>query len=165
MDSNSNLSAGPTLIGGPENMKLLFDIFTQKASAQAQLPNAWEALAQRVANDSWSVSHFINMTTAGAGQTGLTGNQQTTGPIRTAAADNLAAGATPANRVTDTSGAVAGAAVNDAISGIAAAVAKSVNDSITDELATLTETIQGLADSQAAIAAALGALKPAAATS
>lgn len=160
----------PSLLGGAENMKLLFDttmaIVQQIVTDNQANARAWNALnletASRRSANNGAYDHAVSMGSVLAAQAGVTESQQTVSPIRTGAADNLAAGGAPANRITDTTGAVAGGTIETASAAVAAAIAKSVNDTITLELSALQQTIQAIADSQAAIAAALTALKPAA---
>jgi hypothetical protein len=149
------------------NFKLLADTYMQRIAAQSQFPSPWEQLALRMANNSATFDHFVNMTTANAGQTGDTQGQQTNSAVRTGAADNLAAGAAPTNRVTDTAG-----------NAVAAGVAESVQTNVTSQVSALTEQITALggtittalqtvstsnasiAASMAEMAAALTALAP-----
>lgn len=116
MDAATNTAAPtvmhqPTLLGGAENMKLLFD---DTLAFLSENRKAYASLQLRAAEDAQTIKHFANLAYLNAQQTGDTANQQTVSPIRTGAADNVAAGATPANRITDTSGAVAGGAIDSA---------------------------------------------------
>ncbi len=144
-----------TLLGGPENVKLLYDtimsLMTQGVADNQANARAYNALNLRAAENAAVASHFVNMNVVIAAQTGGTSGQQTTSPIRTGVGDTLAASAYPANRAVD----VGAAGISTANEAIAAAIAKSVNDTITTELSTLQQTIQALADAQATIAAAL----------
>jgi hypothetical protein len=153
-----------TLLGGPENQKLLFDsvmqVMQQMAGDNQTNARAYAAINLRRAENAATVDHLANMNVVISAQSGDTANQQATDPTRTAAADNLAAAAAPANRAIDT-----------AIAGVASAVAESVQTNVTTQVSALSEQIvalggtittalQALADSQAAIAAALTALAP-----
>jgi hypothetical protein len=122
MEANPNLSPAithqPSLLGGAENMKLLFDDvqchLSRTRGVSSSHDNAWETLRYQIAHDSQVVKHLAQLQSVTAGQTGDTANQQTVSPVRTATADNVAAGATPANRVVDEGGAVAATAVDSA---------------------------------------------------
>lgn len=153
---NPNLSPAithqPSLLGGAENMKLLFDDTMVFLSENRK---AYASLQLRAAEDAQTIKHFANLAYLNAQQTGDTANQQTVSPIRTGAGDNLAAGSTPANRVTDESGAVAAAAVNSAIAGIATA-----NQAIADSLAKLTDATNAIVLAAAGLAAAQAANPP-----
>lgn len=81
------------------NNKLLFDAFLQKLTAQSALPNAWEVLAQRIANDHATLSirvannnaafdHAVSMGSVLAAQAGVTESQQTVSPIKLGAGDS-----------------------------------------------------------------------------
>jgi hypothetical protein len=98
-----------TLVGGAENMKLLFDTMlglqTQKVADDQASARAWANLNLYRATNAEVFSHAVNMFTVNAMQTGDTADTQTVSPIKTAAADNLAAGAVPANRTIDTAAA------------------------------------------------------------
>ena len=152
-DSNPNLSPAithqPSLLGGAENMKLLFDNIMQKSLAQAQLPNAWEALSQRIANNAASYDHAINMGSVLAGQAGVTETQAAVSPIRTGAADSQnqqPAGAVyPPIRNVDQSGATATAGVQAAQEQIAANIAalSDVVTKLSDALAAVIVTAAG----------------------
>lgn len=79
-----------TLLGGPENMKLLFDS-TMTLMNQAALDNQTDA-RRRMSNAS-TVDHLVNVAGAmallTATQTGQTSNEQTVSPVRTAAGDAI----------------------------------------------------------------------------
>jgi hypothetical protein len=155
-----------TLLGGPENIKLLFDnamaLMQQSVADNQSNSRAYAAINLRRAENAATIDHLANVNAVISAQTGDTSNQQTTSPIRTGSGDNLAAGSVPANRVTDT-----------AAAGIAAAVTESVQTNVTSQISALTEQItalggtittalQALAVSNSAIASALTALQPAA---
>lgn len=145
-----------TLVGGPENIKLLFDEELDDRRTKRSFDQGWETLRLLQAQNAASLSHFVNMGTALAGQVGATAGQQTVSPIRTGTGDSVASTAYTPNRTVD----VAAAGVATANEAVAAAIAKSVNDTITAELSALQETISSIATSNAAIASALSALKP-----
>jgi hypothetical protein len=160
-----------TLLGGPENLKLLFDnamaLLQQSVADNQANSRAYAAINLRRAENAATIDHLSNVNAVISAQTGQTSDQQTTSPIRTGAGDNLAAGAVPSNRVTDT-----------AAAGIAAAVTESVQTNVTAQVAEIvtqvgalttmvnnlagnvTTALQALADSNAAIASALTALQP-----
>lgn len=73
-------------------------------------------------------------------------------PVSAGAGMNLTAGAAPANRFVDTTGAVATGAVNLDIAAVGAAVAKSIDATLTPVLATLQQVVQALAAATASIA-------------
>lgn len=164
MDPTPSVAPAHTLLGGAENMKLLFDT-TMAILQQGIMDNQASArnlatLHLRMAHNAATIDHLAGLNVVISAQTGDTAGQQTVSPIRTAAGDNLAGGAAPANRITDTAGSVAGAGVN-------AGVAEAVQGNVTSQLAVLSETVsslggtittalQALADSNALIASALG---------
>ena len=170
MPENCNYTSSPhmvppyTLLGGPENIKLLFDTtmaLLQQSIADNQADaRGMAAIGRRRAENAATVDHLANINAVISAQTGDTSGQQTVSPIRTGAGDNVAAGAVPSNRTID-----------DAAAGIAAAVTESVQTNVTTQVSALTEQVaalggtittalQALADSQAAIASALTALSP-----
>jgi hypothetical protein len=132
---NPNLSPAvthqPSLLGGAENMKLLFDD-TMAALSRARTvaqshDNAWETLRFTTASDAQVVKHLAQLNFVAAGQTGATENQQSVTPIRTGAADaqnQQPAGAVyPPIRNVDQSGSTATAGIQAAQEQIAANVA------------------------------------------
>ena len=144
------------------NEKMLFDdtasdiSFNRKSLLRHQ--DAWESLRLSQAQLMAIATHAINMNVVISAQTGDTSAQQTTSPVRTAAGDNLAAGAAPTNRVTDAAG-----------SAIAAGISESVQTNVTTQVSALTQQMgvltstvvglaQSVADGNAAIAAALAQL-------
>ena len=139
MELNPNLSPAdthqPSLLGGAENMKLLFD---DTMSFLSENRRAYGSMQLRAAEDAQTIKHFANLSYLNAQQTGDTANQQTVSPIRTATGDNLVAGAAPANRVVDETGAVAAGAVNSA-------TAQATLGNVTAQLADLTTQVAGLA--------------------
>lgn len=80
-------------------------------------------------------------------------------PVASGAGMNLTAGAAPANRVVDSTGAVAGGSVNADIAAITAAVAKSVDASILPVLSAVEQAVQALASSVASITSALESVR------
>lgn len=136
MDPNPNLAPQvthqPTLLGGAENMKLLFDEELDSRREVQARARAWQAVsldmaqtASRRAQNAATFDHFVNMTsaaaTATAQQTGQTENEQTVSPAGTAASE------TAKGAVAD-----AGAGVAVAAEGVATA-----NQSIADAVANL----------------------------
>jgi hypothetical protein len=83
------------------------------------------------------------------------GNPMTTGP-----ADNIRAGGVTANRIVDTTGAVAGAGTAVSAEAVAAAIAKQVDATITPVLATLQQMIQALTTATTAIANVVNQSQP-----
>lgn len=146
MENNLNLAPNvthqPSLLGGAENMKLLFDDTMADLSDGRKMSrrhaDAWETLRLKQAQNLEFATHLANVNAVNAGQTGATENQQSVSPVRTGVADNVAAGATPANRITDTTGAVAGGAVNSA-------TAQATLNNVTAQLGELTTLVASLA--------------------
>jgi len=169
--SSPHLVPPYTLLGGPENIKLLFDsvmqLMQQSVADNQANSRAYAALNLRRAENAATIDHLGSLNAVISAQTGDTSGQQTVSPIRTGIGDTMAAAAYPANRSTDQSSAA-----------IAAGIAESVQTNVTTQVSALTEqvaalgatittTVQSLADSQASIAAsfavmaaALSALKP-----
>jgi paraquat-inducible protein B len=81
-------------------------------------------------------------------------------PVSAGAGMNLTAGAAPANRVVDETGAVAAGATNASIAAIAAAVANQLTANLTPTLAVLQQMIQSLAAATASIANVLSQAQP-----
>ena len=102
-----------TLIGGPENIKLLFDDQLSNARESQANARAWEAIKLRQAQNAQSFDHLVNMTALIAGQVGETEGQQTVSPAGTAASEAI-------------KGAVGTAAAGEAVS--AQAVATSLGN-------------------------------------
>lgn len=173
----NGLTSGPhlvppyTLLGGPENIKLLFDsqmaLIQQLATDNQANARAYNAINLRRAENAATVDHLSNMNVVISAQSGDTANQAQGDPSRTAAADNLAAGVAPTNRVTDVAG-----------NAVAAGIVESVQTNVTTQVSALTEQVLALggtittgfealsnglnaqAASIAVLAAALTALKP-----
>ena len=149
MEQNANLTPNvthqPSLLGGAENIKLLFDEELDSRRETLARQRAWEAIsldlaqtASRRAQNAATFDHAINAGIILSGQVGTTSAQQTTSPVRTASGDNLAAGASPANRIVDETGAVAAGGVN-------ASVAEAALGNVTAQLADLVTQVAGLA--------------------
>ena len=128
-DTNPNLSPQvthqPSLLGGAENMKLLFDNtlahLGRVQTVAASHDNAWETLRFTTAQDAQVVKHLAQLATVAANQTGQTENQQTVSPAGTAASETA-------------KGAVADAGSGIAVAAEGVAVA---NQSIADAVANL----------------------------
>lgn len=161
MEPNANLSPQvthqPSLLGGAENMKLLFDD-TMSFLSTARQENfsdhrAWEALKLRQANQAASFDHLVNMTAAAAGQTGDTEDQASVTPIRTAAGDTEvqqpAGSVYPPIRNVDQSGATATGAVQTAQAGVATAN-QSVADAVANLMNALTAVVTAASGSSSA---------------
>lgn len=92
MDANPNLSPAvthqPSLLGGAENMKLLFDdtmsFLTRNRGNNSTVDNAWNAFNLQVAHDAQVVKHLAQLNVVTSAQTGQTENQQTVSPAGTA---------------------------------------------------------------------------------
>lgn len=82
-----------SLLGGAENIKLLFDEELDDRREHRANERAWENLKLRQAQNAATVDHFIDMTaaqaTASAEQTGQTENEQTVSPVRTGTGDAI----------------------------------------------------------------------------
>jgi hypothetical protein len=113
-ETNPNLSPcvthQPSLLGGAENMKLLFDEELDSRRETLARQRAWEAVsldlaqtASRRAQNAATIDHAINAGIVLAGQVGTTEGQQTVSPAGTAASET-------------TKGAVAAAGAGEAIS-------------------------------------------------
>lgn len=133
MDQNPNLSPQithqPSLLGGAENMKLLFDdvmshLSRVRSVAQSQ-DNAWETLRFTSAQDAQVVKHLAQLNVVTAAQTGQTENEQTVSPAGTAASE------TAKGAVAD-----AGAGIAVAAEGVATA-----NQAIADAVANLVNAL------------------------
>jgi hypothetical protein len=81
-------------------------------------------------------------------------------PVTTGAGDNLRGGAATANRIVDSTGAVAGAGTAVAAEAVASAVAKQVDATITPVLATLQQIVQALTTATTAIANVVNQAQP-----
>lgn len=137
----------PSLLGGAENMKLLFDDTMAYLSARRgtsdRHADAWETLRLMQAQNAAVASHAINMNVVISAQAGDTSSQAQVTPIRTGAADTQVqqpAGAVyPPIRNVDQSGATATGAVQTAAAGVATAAEgiATANQSIADAVANL----------------------------
>lgn len=137
-----NVAVPPhTLIGGPENLKLLFDDQLANSREVQARARAWENLSLLQHQSLTAFVHAVNMgslLSAQAGvtqqQTGVTENQQPVSPIRTGAADaqnQQPAGAVyPPIRNVDQTGATATGAVQTAQAQVAANIA-ALSDAVT----------------------------------
>ena len=113
-DINPNLSPcvthQPSLLGGAENIKLLFDEELDNRRESLARQRAWEAVsldlaqtASRRAQNAATIDHAINAGIVLSGQVGTTEGQQTVSPAGTAASET-------------TKGAVAAAGAGEAVS-------------------------------------------------
>ena len=147
-ETNPNLSPcvthQPSLLGGAENMKLLFDEELDHRRESLARQRAWEAIsldmaqtAARRAQNAATFDHAVNAGLVLAGQVGTTESQQTVSPAGIAASET-------------TKGAVAAAGAGEAISaeGITANVVNlftSLTPVIASSLATaISQTIAAL---------------------
>ena len=114
MDPNPNLSPvvthQPSLLGGAENIKLLFDEELDSRREVLARQRAWEAvsldqaqIASRRAQNAATIDHALNVAMALSNQVGATESQQTVSPAGTAASET-------------TKGAVAAAGAGEAVS-------------------------------------------------
>ena len=128
-----------TLVGGPENIKLLFDEELDNRRETLARQRAWEDLSLRRAQNNATIDHAINAGIVLAGQVGTTESQQTVSPAGTAASET-------------TKGAVAAAGAGEAVS------AETVTANVANLMTSLTPVI---ASSLAtAIAQTIAALVP-----
>jgi len=127
-----------TLIGGPENIKLLFDEVLDNRREVLARQRAYEDLNLRRAQNAATFDHLVSMLSVNQMQTGTVESQQTVSPIRTGAADTEVqqpAGAVyPPIRNVDQTGATATGVVQTALSSVAA------------QIAALTDIVTKLAD-------------------
>jgi hypothetical protein len=151
-----------SLLGGPENIKYLFDRMMMLDN-QAALDNqanarAYAALNLRRSENAATIDHLGSLNAVISAQSGDTSDQQTDSPIRTGVGDAMASASYPANR-----------SVDQAAAGIAAAVAESVQTNVTTQVSALSEQIlalggtittglQAVSDSNASIAASLASM-------
>lgn len=144
------------------NLKMLYDDTSSDISINRKSllrhQDAWETQRLRQAQFHASFDHALLAAVATSNQTGATEGQQSVTPIRTGVGDAVAAGAYPANRVTDAADAA-----------VAAGIAESVQTNVTTQVSALSEQIlalggtittglQTVADSNASIAASLAAM-------
>jgi hypothetical protein len=134
-----------TLLGGPENMKVIFDRFAalmgQGVEDNQNNARAWANLSLRQATNAATIDNLAAMGTIISGQTGDTSNQQTTSPRRTGAGDTDAAGSATANR-----------SVDNATAGTAQAASVGL-------AATFQQVLQAISDNNAVIAQAMQTLQ------
>lgn len=78
-----------SLIGGAENIKLLFDEELDNRREVLSRARAWEDLSLRRAHDAQTISHAVSAGLALAGQVGVTESQQTVSPAGTAASEGI----------------------------------------------------------------------------
>lgn len=146
--SNPNLTPAvthqPSLLGGAENIKLLFDEELDSRREKLAQQRAWEAIsldqaqtAARRAQNAATIDHAINAGMLISGQIGATEGQQTVSPAGTAASET-------------TKGAVAAAGAGEAVS------AEAVTANVANLFTSLTPVIaSALATSIAQTVAAL----------
>src|ERR1039458_7789716 len=110
LNLSPNVTHQPSLLGGAENMKLLFDEELDSRRETLARQRAWEAVsldlaqtASRRAQNAATIDHAINAGIVLAGQAGVTETQQTVSPAGTAASET-------------TKGAVAAAGAGEAVS-------------------------------------------------
>lgn len=89
-DPNPNLSPNithqPSLLGGAENMKLLFDNIMALTLANQR---GYDAIAVRRAENAATVDHMVNVGAVLSGQIGVTEGQQTVSPAATSAGEAI----------------------------------------------------------------------------
>ncbi|HZT29265.1 MAG TPA: hypothetical protein VFA33_05245 [Bryobacteraceae bacterium] len=136
----------PTLLGGAENIKLLFDEELDSRRETLARQRAWEAvsleqaqIANRRAQNAATIDHAINAGLVLAGQVGTTESQQTVSPAGIAASET-------------TKGAVAAAGAGEAVS------AEAVTANVANLFTALTPVIASAL--AAAISQTIAALVP-----
>ena len=82
----------PSLLGGAENIKLLFDEELDNRRERLSNDRAWEVLKLRTANEAQTVSHMTEMNAVISAQVSNIETQQTVDPMRTAAGDAIVGG-------------------------------------------------------------------------
>lgn len=78
-----------SLLGGAENIKLLFDEELDNRRETSARARAWEDIALRRATNGATFDHAINAGIVLAGQVGTTEGQQTVSPAGTASAEAI----------------------------------------------------------------------------
>lgn len=133
-----------TLVGGPENIKLLFDEELDDRRTHRSFSQGWETLRLLQSNNAAVFSHAVNMGSLLSAQAGVTEAQQTVSPIKLGAADTQnqqPAGAVyPPIRNVDQMGATSAGVTMAAQNQIAAGIA-ALSDVVT-KLAELAMAIQ-----------------------
>jgi hypothetical protein len=111
----------PTLLGGAENIKLLFDEELDSRRETLARARAWEAIAlSQAQNDlrrqqnAATIDHLAQIGLLQIGQTGATENQQTVSPVSRGEGDSAVAQSYPPNRAID----VANPAIADALASV-----------------------------------------------
>ncbi len=131
-----------TLVGGPENVKLLFDEELDDRRTYRSFSQGWETLRLLQAQNTAVFSHAVNMGSLLSAQAGVTENQASVSPIRTGAGDaqnqQPAGSVYPPNRNVDQSGAAGTGA-------IIAGVAEAVQGNVTAQISDLTTQVAALA--------------------
>jgi hypothetical protein len=82
----------PSLLGGAENIKLLFDEELDNRRERLSNDRAWEVLKLRTANEAQTVSHMTEMNAVISAQVSNIETQQTVDPTRTATGDAIVGG-------------------------------------------------------------------------
>jgi hypothetical protein len=82
----------PSLLGGAENIKLLFDEELDNRRERLSNDRAWEVLKLRTANEAQTVSHMTEMNAVISAQVSNIETQQTVSPVRTATGDAIVGG-------------------------------------------------------------------------
>ena len=82
----------PSLLGGAENIKLLFDEELDNRRERLSNDRAWEVLKLRTANEAQTVSHMTEMNAVISAQVSNIETQQTVSPLRTATGDAIVGG-------------------------------------------------------------------------
>lgn len=129
-DTQGNVTAPtvmhqPTLLGGAENMKLLFDEELDSRRETLARQRAWEDLSLRRAQNAATIDHAINAGLILQGQVGATESAQTVSPVSRGEGDSATAQAYTPNRTVD----------------VAAAGVATANQAIADQLAAMIAAI------------------------
>ena len=99
LNLSPNVTHQPSLLGGAENIKLLFDEELDNRRESLARARAWEAIsldmaqtASRRAQNAATFDHYTSMASATSAQTGQTENQQTVSPAGTATSEAIKRG-------------------------------------------------------------------------
>ena len=133
-DTQGNVTAPtvmhqPTLLGGAENMKLLFDEALDSRRETLARQRAWEDLSLRRAQNAATIDHAINAGLILQGQVGATESAQTVSPVSRAEGDSATAQTYTPNRTVDVAAAgvaTANQAIADQVSALIAALTATI---------------------------------------
>jgi hypothetical protein len=151
-----------TLLGGPENLKLLFDnvmqVMQQGITDNQANARAYAAINLRRAENAATVDHLANMNVVISAQTGDTSNQQTVSPIRTGTGDTVAASAYTPNRTVDTANGAVAAGIAESVQTNVTSQVSALSEQITALGGMITTALQAVSDSNASVAASFATM-------